>query len=178
MLLSRLNVLPLAGLFLTYPSVTLRQSQLTACVRQYSPASPCCLEFAKYIGTWNITNTKKSSKPSIGFLGQQQSRAFHIASAEELVRDNGLAARYVYVGSCPLAYCHLVFPLDWLRKKRTPYMHKANGPSYTTSHWKGLRQIKELLHENRRSHFLDALASLDFKLSLTDSVIHLFRIFR
>ena len=79
---------------------------------------------------------KKLSKPSIGFLGQQQSRAFHIASAEELVRDNGLAARYVYVGSCPLAYCHLVFPLDWLRKKRTPYMHKANGPSYTTSHWK------------------------------------------
>ena len=120
MLLSRLNVLPLAGLFLTYPSVTLRQSRLTACLRQYSVASPCCLEFAKYIGTWNITNTKKSSKPSIGFLGQQQSRAFHIASAEELVRDNGLAARYVYVGSCPLAYCHLVFPLDWLRKKRTP----------------------------------------------------------
>ena len=135
-LLSRLNVLPLAGLFLTYPSVTLRQSRLTACLRQYSLATPCCLEFAKYIQntTWNIKH-KKNIK-SRGFLEQLQSRAFHIASAEELVRDNGLAARYVYVGSCPLAYCHLVFPLDWLRKKRTPYMHKANGTSYTTSHWK------------------------------------------
>ena len=51
---------------------------------------------------WNLQNTlepeilhTKKIIQTIGFLGQQQSRAFHIASAEELVRDNGLAARYV-----------------------------------------------------------------------------------
>ena len=44
---------------------------------------------------WNLKYYTQKIIQTIGFLGQQQSRAFHIASAEELVRDNGLAARYV-----------------------------------------------------------------------------------